>query len=46
MIGRRGASLDELDALNRSRFDVFARVGHAGLGYPWYARYEGFLTLP
>jgi len=20
--------------------------GHAGLGIPWYARYEGFLTLP
>jgi len=20
--------------------------GHAGLGSPWYARYEGFLTLP
>ena len=22
------------------------RGGHAGLGSPWYARYEGFLTLP
>ena len=22
------------------------RDGHAGLGCPWYARYEGFLTLP
>ena len=22
------------------------RSGHAGLGSPWYARYEGFLTLP
>jgi hypothetical protein len=22
------------------------RNGHAGLGCPWYARYEGFLTLP
>ena len=22
------------------------RGGHAGLGCPWYARYEGFLTLP
>ena len=22
------------------------RNGHAGLGSPWYARYEGFLTLP
>jgi hypothetical protein len=22
------------------------RSGHAGLGRPWYARYEGFLTLP
>ena len=26
MIGRSGASLDELEALYRSRFDVFARV--------------------
>jgi hypothetical protein len=22
------------------------RFGHIGLGSPWYARYEGFLTLP
>ena len=22
------------------------RGGHAGLGCPWYARYEGLLTLP
>jgi hypothetical protein len=22
------------------------RNGHAGLGNPWYARYEGFLTVP
>ena len=22
------------------------RGGHAGLGSPWYARYEGFLTVP
>ena len=22
------------------------RNGHAGLGCPWYARYEGFLTVP
>ena len=22
------------------------RGGHVGLGCPWYARYEGFLTLP
>ena len=22
------------------------RNGHAGLGNPWYARYEGFLSLP
>ena len=22
------------------------RGGHAGLGCPWYARYEGFLTAP
>jgi hypothetical protein len=22
------------------------RLGHVGLGSPWYARYEGFLTLP
>jgi hypothetical protein len=22
------------------------RSGHAGLGSPWYARYEGFLVLP
>jgi hypothetical protein len=22
------------------------RGGHVGLGSPWYARYEGFLTVP
>jgi hypothetical protein len=22
------------------------RSGHAGLGTPWYARYDGFLTSP
>jgi hypothetical protein len=22
------------------------RNGHAGLGSPWYARYEGVLTVP
>jgi hypothetical protein len=22
------------------------RSGHAGLGSPWYARYEGFITVP
>lgn len=32
MIGRRGASLDELEALYRSRFDVFARVAASVTG--------------
>ena len=26
--------------------DGKGRGGHAGLGCPWYARYEGFLSLP
>ncbi len=32
MIGRSGASLDELEALYRSRFDVFARVAASVTG--------------
>ena len=32
MIGRHGASLDELEALYRSRFDVFARVAASVTG--------------
>ena len=32
MIGRRGASLEELEALYRSRFDVFARVAASVTG--------------
>jgi RNA polymerase sigma-70 factor (ECF subfamily) len=32
VIGRRGASLDELEALYRSRFDVFARVAASVTG--------------
>ena len=32
MIGRRGASLDELEELYRSRFDVFARVAGSVTG--------------
>ena len=32
MIGRRGASLDELEELYRSRFDVFARVAASVTG--------------
>ena len=32
MIGRRGASVDELEALYRRRFDVFARVAASVTG--------------
>ena len=32
MIGRRGASLDDLEALYRSRFDVFVRVAASVTG--------------
>ena len=38
MIGHRGASLDELEALYRSRFDVFARVAATVTGDPDRAR--------
>ena len=47
MIGRRGASLDELEALYRSRFDVFARVAASVTGDPEQARdamQEAFAT--
>ena len=47
MIGRRGASLDELEALYRSRFDVFARVSASVTGDPERARdavQEAFAT--
>jgi RNA polymerase sigma-70 factor, ECF subfamily len=36
--GRRGASLDDLEALYRSRFDVFARVAASVTGDPDRAR--------
>ena len=47
MIGRRGASLDELEALYRSRFDVFARVAASVTGDSERARdavQEAFAT--
>ena len=47
MIGRRGASLDELEALYRSRFDIFARVAASVTGNSDRARdavQEAFAT--
>ncbi len=47
MIRRRGASLDELEALYRSRFDVFARVAASVTGDSERARdavQEAFAT--
>ena len=47
MIGRRGASLDELEALYRSRYDVFARVAASVTGDSERARdavQEAFAT--
>ncbi len=47
MIGRRGARLDELEALYRSRFDVFARVAASVSGDSERARdavQEAFAT--
>ncbi len=47
MIGRRGASLDELEALYRSRFDVFTRVAASVTGDSERARdavQEAFAT--
>ncbi len=47
MIGRRGASLDELEALYRSRFDVFARIAASVTGDSERARdavQEAFAT--
>ena len=47
MIGRRGASLDELEELYRSRFDVFARVAASVTGDSERARdavQEAFAT--
>ena len=47
MIGSRGASLDELEALYRSRFDVFARVAASVTGDSERARdavQEAFAT--
>ncbi len=47
MIGRRGAKLDELEALYRGRFDVFARVAASVTGDPERARdavQEAFAT--
>ena len=47
MIGRRGASLEELEALYRSRFDVFARVAASVTGDSERARdavQEAFAT--
>ena len=46
-MGRRGASLDELEALYRSRFDVFARVAASVMGDSERARdavQEAFAT--
>lgn len=47
MIGRRGATLNELEALYRSRFDVFARVAASVTGDAERARdavQEAFAT--
>ena len=47
MIGRRGASLDEIEVLYRSRFDVFARVAASVTGDSERARdavQEAFAT--
>ena len=47
MVGRRGASLDELEELYRSRFDVFARVAASLTGDSERARdavQEAFAT--
>ena len=47
MIGRRGASLNEIEALYRSRFDVFARVAWSVTGDSERARdavQEAFAT--
>jgi RNA polymerase sigma factor (sigma-70 family) len=47
VIGRRGASLDELEGLYRSRFDVFARVAASVTGDSERARdavQEAFAT--
>ena len=47
MIGRRGASLEELEALYRNRFDVFARVAASVTGDSERARdavQEAFAT--
>ena len=47
MIGRRGAGLEELEALYRSRFDVFVRVAASVTGDAERARdavQEGFAT--
>jgi len=47
VIGRRGASLDDLEALYRSRFDVFARVAATVTGDSERARdavQEAFAT--
>jgi RNA polymerase sigma-70 factor (ECF subfamily) len=47
VIGRRGASLDDLEALYRSRFEVFARVAASVSGNPDRARdavQEAFAT--
>ena len=47
MIGRRGASLNELEALYRSRFDVFARIAVSVTGDAERARdavQEAFAT--
>jgi RNA polymerase sigma factor (sigma-70 family) len=47
VIGRHGASLDEVEALYRSRFDIFARVAASVTGDPDRARdavQEAFAT--
>ncbi len=57
-LGRDGNGDGELDGIGISTRKVVrgtgqyagivrkGRGGHAGLGSPWYARYEGFLTSP